>query len=229
MKIGLIVSLFACSVVFAETNLLKSRTWTSTEGTGLEAELIHLHDDRIAIKRKKDGKNIDLPLERLSLDDKEILEKACLSIDEAAEKSVLRRYQSVLFVGLPDPSEKTWELSKRLGKHQVLWEAITQSGWRDNESSQRLVTLMPRSIRRELDNRYLVMGEYVAIRFEAPAPYKINISGDKLVIIDQNGSQATLAERGKSFAPVARKENLISCDLEQIGVSETLVFTIRAR
>jgi hypothetical protein len=224
----LITFLFALAVpVFAETALLKPRTWTSTDGVGLDAELIKQNKETITVKRTKDGRPIDIPLDRLSESDNEMLEAAGNSINVAAEKSVNKRYQEVQFLGLPDPGEATWELAKRLGKHQVLWEAMTQSSWRDAEGSQRLITLVPSSMKREQDNRYLVMGEHVAIRLEALAPNKMNISGDSLIIIDQNDRKKTLAERGRSFAPIARKDNLVSCDVEKIGINEILVITIR--
>ena len=78
---------------------------------------------------------------------------------------------------------------------------------------------------REEDGQYLIEGENVTVRLVAASGYKINISGDKLVLISGSDAKKTLAEKGKEFSPSAKKDDLVDCRFEKIGTRESLVFT----
>lgn len=191
----------------------------------MKAELVRLDGSNVSLKREKDGRVFPLPLEKLSKEDQDLIASEGEKIDQMAVKAVDRqRY----FVGLPDTDESVWNLAARLDKHRVLWEAISQASWQSSDAGTRLLKITPKRMVREEEGQYLIEGEHVTLRLVAESGYKINVSGEKLILINETNVKKTLAENGKQFSPTARKEDLVECRFEKIGTREGLVMTLTA-
>jgi hypothetical protein len=175
------------------------------------------------LKREKDGRLFPIPLEKLSEEDRVLIAEESKKIEDMAVKAVDRSYRA--FFGLPDPDELVWVLAARLNRHMALWEAITQSTWQTSATGSRLLKLAPTRMVREQDCQYLIDGENIKVRLVAENGYKINISGDKLIMISSTDARKTLAEKGKPFSPSAEKDDLVDCRFEKIGTREVLVMT----
>jgi hypothetical protein len=205
-------------------DLLEPRDWKSLDGMSLKAELVRLDGHKVSLKREKDGRVFPFPLEKLSKEDQDLIASEAKKIDQMAVKAVDKhRY----FVGLPDTDESVWGLAVRLDKHRVLWEAISQASWQSSEAGTRLLKITPKRMVREEEGQYLIEGEHVTLRLVAESGYKINVSGEKLILISETNVKKTLAEKGKQFSPFAWKEDLVECRLEKIGTREVLVMTLK--
>lgn len=205
------------------TDLLEPREWKSSDGKPLKAELLRFDGEKVTLKREKDGRLFPIPLEKLSEEDRALIAEESKKIDDMAVKSIDQRYRA--FVGLPDPDESVWDLAARLNRHTALWEAITQSTWQASATGSRLLKLAPTRMVREQDGQYLIEGDKITVRLIAENGYKINISGDKLIMISSSDARKTLAEKGKPFSPSAKKDDLVDCRFEKIGTRESLVMT----
>ena len=225
MKV-LLLSVFCCCITsgYAE-DLLEPRDWKSADGAALKAELVRLDGKKVSLKREKDGRVFPIPWDKLSKEDRDLIEAEAKKIDEMAVKAV-DRYE--YFVGLPDTDESVWDLAGRLDKHRVLWEAISQASWQASAAGTRLVKIAPKRMVREEEGQYLIEGEHITVRLVAESGYKINISGEKLVLISETNLKKTLAEKGKPFSPIARKDDLVECRFEKVGTRECLVMTLNA-
>jgi len=220
-----------CSLISANTfdySILKDRSWTSSDGRALNATLLKLTKKDITLKRSKDNKKFTLPLNKLSEDDIELLSETHKSFDkliDSAENKDNRSYQP--FVGFADASEQMWELAHRFGRARDVWNVMTQSAWGDvRRGSERIVILEPDSFKRVSSTEYYVHGEYISLKIRSKLG-KINISGDKLIVIVSNEEdKLTIAERRSMFSPMLVKESLMGCSVERVGTTERLILTL---
>jgi hypothetical protein len=165
----------------------------------------------------------DIDLIRLAPEEGEMIEQSRKEFAEVAKKAVVNKQ----FVGLPDPGEKTWDAAFRVGAHRGLWEAATQSIWAYSNTDKRLVAITPKRLVRESDVQVLVEGEHVAVRLLADDKLKLVISGEKLNVINSAKAKKTLLEIGQSFSVSSEKGDMMSCELDEIGVRKGLVLTFR--
>ncbi len=69
MKLPVLIASFIAMLVFAHS--ASARTWTSADGSTVEAELISTTETHVTIRREADGKTFTIPWDKLSVEDRE--------------------------------------------------------------------------------------------------------------------------------------------------------------
>jgi hypothetical protein len=113
-----------------DTSLLDDREWKSTDGQPLQAELVRVEGDWITLKRKQDNRNFKLSINRLDVEDRALLEKCARDLDglvKSANSGQVGTHS--FFVGFANPDEAVWELARRFGRADELWQQATRGNW----------------------------------------------------------------------------------------------------
>ena len=227
------VSSHMASNADVDYDYLKPRTWESIDGKKLDATLVKLSKDKITLKRKKDNKVFSLPLDRLSKGDNEQL-KETLDGLLGIQKSAIDRtsYSRPIFVGFAEFDEKMWELSNRFGVSRDTWNVITQSSdswWGSDRTrgNDRILKVVPQRFKRISETIYLINGEHITLIIMVKSGEKLNISGEKLVVVMPDKDKVVIAQRNIPYTPRLHKSGLIGCETEGVGVRERLVITIQ--
>lgn len=221
------------------------RDWTSNDGKKLNAKLIKIGPNSYSLKSKRDGRTYDIPIEKISSGDLEMVKTANKLLDDIAKKAVT---PSGEFGTLGDCSEKFWRLVVALGRvpqfaQIVCGECRTSSG---------AFSLMAKDFRRESNKSFLIEGDGVMARIQTTAESDNIIEmGEKLQVTRKVRSRSTdysyygwhydtkldvlrqvLATRGTVFQPAVGSQapfKLLGCRKETIGVGEYLVFTLHTQ
>lgn len=214
-----------------DLSLLKSREWKSSNGKVLKAELMKVKDDSITLKRKSDNRDFTLPLSRLHDDDQTLVHNTRRELEDLVHSNSSRPGSSTLFSGFTNPGEDVWELAHRFGLARKLWERATQSQWFGGiRGAQRVIRLTPQRFERISDVEYFVHGEHVSLKVRLEQlDEKLSLSGDRLMRSYEKYSERAkepIAQKGSVFLPEITRDNLVSLQVEKVGVVERLVMTI---
>lgn len=233
---SILIPIVTSTSLFA-SEFLKPREWTSSDGKKLKAELISWNGDTVKLKRATDGKKFDLPTAKLSETDIDLLKAESEKIANVAKSAVINPFQrddsDRSFVGFPKSDEETWALAQRLGKLDDFTNALGKH-WEPTRS-KKIVTFSPRRFVRENANSYLIVGQYVAVRIVSPDDTNLSAGGDKLTVVrggndtDGRNEKLVISQRGIDFTPSLDKEQAQTMAVENVGLDELLVFTIRMK
>ena len=229
----MILSLGLCALVGAQdTSLLDDREWKSSDGQPLQAELVQVEGDWITLKRKKDNRSFKLSVNRLSVEDRALLEKCVEGFNEITKPAEGNPgVAGTFFSGFANPGEDFWELARRFGRADDLWAQATRRNWFYSvHNAQRIIRIKTQRIERISDVEYFVHGRYVSLKVRLDSPGdQFSFHGQRLMRTDTFGRKSVVAEKDADFIPKLGRENLLSFGMEKIGVTEKMVMTVSLR
>lgn len=220
------------------------RDWTAKDGKKLHARLVTVGPNHYTLKSQRDGRTYDIPVDRISDDDKQLVSAANAEIDRAKERCMT----DDKFKGLPDPSEAFWQVAVSLGRMNELAELVTGP----YRTSMGVIKLTARNFRRESDKSFLVEGEHVMVRVIVPGEAdSVQVSGERLQVVRKTQVSETrstwygweydtrlkllkrpICTRKEVYQPTvgdAEPYKVATCAVEDVGVGRYLVFTLTAK
>jgi len=227
---------FFCTLSVHASEIINVRKWTATNGKGFEAKLLKVSDTAYKLKRKSDGRIFDIPVEKISEDDKKLVFEANQKLDLAKEECVKPYYDGRRFMGLTDPSEEFWHTAYVLGRELEIWNTIKTATNVSHKAEQQFATITVNSFKIENGKKSaLLRGHLITIRLTCSSGYQFKQTKNGLALVTSSERLVKLVHEMRSaldrkitYSPHFRDTgNLRDCKEEDVGVDKTLVLTFQ--